>query len=47
MLYLTFTMVASVDFAHYGVFRAKEWVSVVYMYCCYKFFMDALETIIA
>ena len=28
MLYLTYTMVSSVDLAHYGVSRAKDWVSV-------------------
>ena len=28
MLYLTFTMPISVDIAHYGVSRAKDWVSV-------------------
>ena len=28
MLYLTCTMIASVDLTHYGVSRAKEWVSV-------------------
>ena len=28
MLYLTCTMISSVDLAHYGVFRAKDWVSV-------------------
>ena len=28
MLYLTFTMIFSVDLAHYGVSRAKDWVSV-------------------
>ena len=27
MLYLTCTMISSVDLAHYGVFRAKDWVS--------------------
>ena len=27
MLYLTCTMISSVDHAHYGVFRAKDWVS--------------------
>ena len=27
-LYLTCTMVSSVDLAHYGVSRAKDWVSV-------------------
>ena len=30
MLYLTFTMISSVDLAHYGVSRAKDWVSVDY-----------------
>ena len=28
MLYLTCTMISSVDFAYYGVSRAKDWVSV-------------------
>ena len=28
MLYLTCTMIATVDLAHYGVSRAKDWVSV-------------------
>ena len=28
MLYLTCTMISSVDPAHYGVSRAKDWVSV-------------------
>ena len=28
MLYLTSTIIASVDLAHYGVSRAKGWVSV-------------------
>ena len=28
MLYLTCTMIASVDLAHYGVSHAKDWVSV-------------------
>ena len=28
MLYLTCTMLSSVDVAHYGVFRPKDWVSV-------------------
>ena len=28
MLYLTCTMFSSVDFAHYGVSCAKDWVSV-------------------
>ena len=28
MLYLTCTMISSVDFAHYGVSRAKDWISV-------------------
>ena len=28
MLYLTCTMISSVGFAHYGVSRAKDWVSV-------------------
>ena len=28
MLYLTCTMTSSVDLAHYGVSRAKDWVSV-------------------
>ena len=30
MLYLTCTMISSVDLAHYGVPRAKDWVSVDY-----------------
>ena len=30
MLYLTCTMITSVDLAHYGVSRAKDWVSVDY-----------------
>ena len=30
MLYLTYTMIFSVDFAHYRVSRAKDWVSVDY-----------------
>ena len=29
MLYLTCTMISSVDLAHYGVSRAKDWISVV------------------
>ena len=28
MPYLTCTMISSVDLAHYGVFHAKDWVSV-------------------
>ena len=28
MLYLTCTMISSVDLAHYRVARAKEWISV-------------------
>ena len=28
MLYITCTMITSVDLAHYGVSRAKDWVSV-------------------
>ena len=28
MLYLTCTMISSVDLAHYGVSHAKNWVSV-------------------
>ena len=28
MLYLNCTMLSSVDLAYYGVFRAKNWVSV-------------------
>ena len=28
MLYLTCTTITSVDFAHYGLSRAKDWVSV-------------------
>ena len=28
MVYLTCTMISSVDLAHYGVYRAKDWVSV-------------------
>ena len=28
MLYLTCTMISSVDIAHYGVAHAKDWVSV-------------------
>ena len=28
MLYLTCTMMSSVDLAHYGVSRAKDWISV-------------------
>ena len=28
MLYLTCTIISSVDFAHYGVSHAKDWVSV-------------------
>ena len=28
MLYLTCTTITSVDLAHYGVTRAKDWVSV-------------------
>ena len=31
MLYLTFTIISRVDRAHYGVSRAKGWVSVD---CC-------------
>ena len=30
MLYLTCAMIPSVDLAHYGVFRAEDWVSVDY-----------------
>ena len=30
MLYLTCTTITSVDLAHYGVSRAKDWVSVDY-----------------
>ena len=28
MLYLTCILISSVDLAHYGVYRAKNWVSV-------------------
>ena len=28
MLYLSCTMISSVDLAHFGVSRAKDWVSV-------------------
>ena len=28
MLYLTCTIITSIDLAHYGVSRAKDWVSV-------------------
>ena len=28
MLYLTCTAITSVDLAHYGILRAKDWVSV-------------------
>ena len=28
MLYLTCTAITSIDLAHYGVSRAKDWVSV-------------------
>ena len=28
MLYLTYAMISSVDLSHYGVSRAKDWVSV-------------------
>ena len=28
MFYLTCTTITSVDLAHYGVYRAKDWVSV-------------------
>ena len=28
MLYLTCTMVSSEDLAHYGISRAKDWISV-------------------
>ena len=30
MLYLTCTTITSIDLAHYGVSRAKDWVSVKY-----------------
>ena len=30
MLYLTCTMISSIDLAHYGVSRAKDWVSMDY-----------------
>ena len=30
MLYLTCTMISSVDLAHCGVSRAKDWISVDY-----------------
>ena len=30
MLYLTSTTMTSIDLAHYGVSRAKDWVSVKY-----------------
>ena len=30
MIYLTCTTITSVDLAHYGVSRAKDWVSVDY-----------------
>ena len=36
MLYLTCTTITSVDLAHYGVSRAKDWVSV---YCDTKYKM--------
>ena len=38
MLYLTCTIISSVDLGHYGVFRAKERVSVesgTIVYCAY------------
>ena len=37
MLYLTCTTITSVDLAHYGVSRAKDWVSV---YCGTKLFIQ-------
>ena len=32
MLYLTCTVISSVDLAHYGLSRAKDWVSVDYTF---------------
>ena len=43
MLYLTCTMISSVDLAHFGVSRAKDWVSVdcgknvVLCLICYRY----------
>ena len=36
MLYLTCTMISSVDLARYGVSNAKDWVSVDYGKVLYK-----------
>ena len=45
MLYLTCTTITSIDLAHYGVCRAKDWVSVkcgttrnkcIFIYVCAK-----------
>ena len=37
MLYLTCITISSVDLAHYGVSRTKDWVSVLGL-CCKFFF---------
>ena len=39
MLYLTCTIITSVDLAHYGVSRAKDWVSVDCGTILYIFFI--------
>ena len=40
MLYLTCTTITSVDLAHYGVSRVKDWVSVD---CGTKIFIDDIS----
>ena len=42
MLYLTCTTITSVDLAHYGVYRAKDWVSGLW-YKVPKFRMSGLQ----
>ena len=48
MLYLTCTTITSVDLAHYGVSRAKDWVSVdcgsmcTYLLFLFNFCIDPL-----
>ena len=43
MLYLTCTMISSVDLAHYGVSRAKDWVSVIVVVSTYRLYSDWLS----
>ena len=45
MLYLTCTMLSSVDFTHYGVSCAKDWVSVDYGTMKFKVIILLFETV--